>query len=277
MASKLPGCESTKYIYMWCVCKEFVKLVHISIHTHTIYCSILSLSSSNPSSSPCDPTQPDNRSVANIVLGGLSPKSAALQQQQQQQQQQQHQPQQQPPQPHYHQQQQQQFMQQCNAEPSLPSDIMSLLPDFEAELRQRGTGSSVSLGQPLQQHPMAGRQELSRSFPASMAQGHTSQPTAVVSSPANTTVSENRARAHQILDEYNRLTAPTPQRVDMNYEFPEGLFTTEVNLAGSAEAYQTLLGGLEPSNDLQQFLNQVEADPFKQTNLFGDLDFDVFD
>ena len=83
-----------------------------------------------------------------------------------------------------------------------------------------------------------------------MAQGHT----------ANTTISENHARAHQILDEYSRLTSPTPQRVDMNYEFPEGFFTTEVNLAGSAEAYQTLLGGLKPSNDLQQFLNQVEAD-----------------
>ena len=63
----------------------------------------------------------------------------------------------------------------------------------------------------------------------------------------------------KFLDEYNRLISPTPQRVDMNYEFPEGLFTTEVNLAGSAEAYQTLLGGLEPSNNLQQFLSQVEA------------------
>ena len=35
MASKLSGCESTKCMYIWCVCKEFVKLVHFSIHTHT--------------------------------------------------------------------------------------------------------------------------------------------------------------------------------------------------------------------------------------------------
>ena len=73
------------------------------------------------------------------------------------------------------------------------------------------------------------------------------------------------------------MTAPPPHRVDMNYEFPSGLFSSEVNLEGSAEAYHTLLEGLEGTQDLQQLLNQVDADPFKQTNLFGELDFDVFD
>ena len=62
----------------------------------------------------------------------------------------------------------------------------------------------------------------------------------------------------------------------MNYDFPSGLFSLEVNLEGSAEAYHTLLEGLKGIQDLQQLLNQVDADLFKQSNLFGDLDFDVF-
>ena len=166
---------------------------------------------------------------------------------------------------------------QRHPEPSLPSDLMNILPNFETDMRHPGPIPGMS-----QQHPahggMPGRLEVPGNLPGSVAPGRSSQTTAIVSStPANTTVTENRVTAHRILDEYNRMTAPPPHRVDMNYEFPAGLFTTEVNLEGSAEAYQTLLGGLEGTSDLQQFLNQVDADPFKQNTLFGDLDFDVFD
>ena len=99
----------------------------------------------------------------------------------------------------------------------------------------------------------------------------------VVSVPANTTIEDNALAAQKILDEYNRVTAPPPRKKDMNYSFPPGLFTAEVDLEGSELAFRNLLEGLETDQDLQDLLNQIDADPFKPSNVFSDLDFDIFD
>ena len=99
----------------------------------------------------------------------------------------------------------------------------------------------------------------------------------VVSVPANTTIEDNALAAQKILDEYHRVTAPPQRKKDMNYSFPPGLFTTEVDLEGSELAFRNLLEGLETDQDLQDLLNQIDADPFKQSNIFSDLDFDIFD
>ena len=103
------------------------------------------------------------------------------------------------------------------------------------------------------------------------------QSSVVVSVPANTTIEDNALAAQKILDEYNRVTAPPQRKKDMNYSFPPGLFTAEVDLEGSELAFRNLLEGLETDQDLQDLLNQIDADPFKQSNVFSDLDFDIFD
>ena len=100
--------------------------------------------------------------------------------------------------------------------------------------------------------------------------------TVVVSQPSKVTVEQNAATAQRILEDYLKKNAPPPRRKDTNYPFPPGLFQSEVDLEGSAQAYHYHIEGLD-SNDLQQILNQVDADPFKPNNVFDDLDFDFFD
>lgn len=73
------------------------------------------------------------------------------------------------------------------------------------------------------------------------------------------------------------MTTPAPHRRDFNYSFPPGLFPAEVDLEGSAQAYHSLIDGLENCSDLQQLLNQVDADPFRSNNIFNELDLDIFD
>ena len=83
---------------------------------------------------------------------------------------------------------------------------------------------------------------------------------------------------HRILQEYEKSNAPpTSTRKDHGYNFPPGLFNGEVDLEGSQLAYQYLLQGLDSPNDFQQLLVQVEANPLNAQNVFGDINFDVFD
>lgn len=103
------------------------------------------------------------------------------------------------------------------------------------------------------------------------------QSSVVISIPTSTTIEDNAVAAQKILDDYNKMTAPPPKKKDMNYSFPPGLFTTEVDLEGSELAFRNLLEGLETDQDLQDLLNKIDADPFKQSDIFSDLDFDIFD
>ena len=94
---------------------------------------------------------------------------------------------------------------------------------------------------------------------------------------AGITVEENAANAQRILDEYNRMNPEPTHRKDMNYTFPSDLFSTEVNLEGSQQAYQNILTELENPEEFQKLFNQVEADPFRPPNMFQDIDLDIFD
>jgi aryl hydrocarbon receptor nuclear translocator len=113
----------------------------------------------------------------------------------------------------------------------------------------------------------------------STSNGRRAEPSNVVlMQPADTTVQENALATQKIVDNYLKQVMPPPHRKDMNYEFPPGLFTDEVDLEGSAQAYYNLIEGLENSSDFQQLLNQVDADPFKtSSNVFTELDLDIFD
>lgn len=83
---------------------------------------------------------------------------------------------------------------------------------------------------------------------------------------------------HKILEEYEKSTnPPSGPRKDLHYSFPPGLFSSEVDLEGSQTAYQYLLQGLDSPNDFQQLLVQVEANPMNSQNMFGDINFDIFD
>ena len=99
----------------------------------------------------------------------------------------------------------------------------------------------------------------------------------VITVPASTTLEENAATAQRFLEEYNRLNTVPPHRKDMNYNFPPGLFSTEVDLEGSQQAYRNLLVDLDRPEEFQRLFDQVEADPFHPQNVFQDIDFDVFD
>ena len=107
---------------------------------------------------------------------------------------------------------------------------------------------------------------------------HTGTTGQVFSSPADTTFEENAATVQRILEEYHRLTAEPPNNKDMNYQFPPDLFTTEVDLEGSQQAYRNLLTELDNPADFGKLFNQVEADPLRpQTSLFQDINLDIFD
>eukprot|EP00731_Ephydatia_muelleri_P007623 Em0003g1871a len=88
---------------------------------------------------------------------------------------------------------------------------------------------------------------------------------------------ENAEAAHKILEEYEKSNASSSNRKDLHYNFPPGLFSSEVDLEGSQVAYQYLLQGLDNPNDFQQLLVQVEANPLHSQNMFGDINFDIFD
>ena len=97
------------------------------------------------------------------------------------------------------------------------------------------------------------------------------------SSISCTHIQENAEAAHKILEEYEKSNASSSNRKDLHYNFPPGLFSSEVDLEGSQVAYQYLLQGLDNPNDFQQLLVQVEANPMHSQNMFGDINFDIFD
>ena len=99
----------------------------------------------------------------------------------------------------------------------------------------------------------------------------------VLSTPASTTFEENAATVERILDEYHKANTQPPHRKDHNYNFPQGLFTSEIDLEGSQQAYQNVLHGLDNPEEFLQMFNQIEADPLRPQNIFGDIDFDPFD
>ena len=99
----------------------------------------------------------------------------------------------------------------------------------------------------------------------------------MLSTPATTTIEENAATVQRILEDYNKMTAVPPHRKDMNYQFPDGLFSTEVDLEGSQEAYRNILQDLENPADFASLFDQVEADPMRSNNMFKDLNMDTFD
>lgn len=92
-----------------------------------------------------------------------------------------------------------------------------------------------------------------------------------------TTIEENAAAVQRILEDYNKMHAVPPHRRDMNYQFPQGLFSTEVNLEGSQEAYRHILTELDNPADFASLFNQIEAIPTRPQNVFPDINMDIFD
>lgn len=159
-------------------------------------------------------------------------------------------------------------------EPTLPSDIASILPDLGPNIQSWSGTSQNDFSFPME------ATSTTNSIPvvsASTSSAQLTQPIVVVSQSADITVEQNAVTAQKIVDEYIKMTAPPPHRKDMNYSFPAGLFPGEVDLEGSAQAYHHLIDGLEENQDLQQILNQIDADPFRPSSVFGDLEFDLFD
>ena len=90
-------------------------------------------------------------------------------------------------------------------------------------------------------------------------------------------IQENAEAARRILEDYEKSNPSSSNHKDLHYNFPPGLFNSEVDLEGSQMAYQYLLQGLDRPNDFQQLLVQVEANPMHSQNMFGDINFDIFD
>ena len=165
-------------------------------------------------------------------------------------------------------------------EPSLPSDVASIFPDLTSKVQQWNEESAT---------PTKNDGEILSKQQLTMSKSSSSQPsnavsstktgtndTVIVSQPCNVTVEQNAQLAQQILDEYMKKNAPPAHQKESNYQFPPGLFPSEVDLEGSAQAYHYHIEGLD-NQELQQILSQVDADPFKPNNVFGDLDLDFFD
>ena len=113
-----------------------------------------------------------------------------------------------------------------------------------------------------------------------------------LTSPAETSLEENAAKAQQMLEEYQQQVAQPQRRKDLNVEFPPGLFpaNTEIDLEGSQQvgsiwnilytkscivwpqAYQILQAGLDDPSQFMSLFTQLEADPFRQQHMLGDID-----
>lgn len=183
-----------------------------------------------------------------------------------------------------------------SADPSLPSDVASIFPDLTSKVQQWNESRTNATKQDSSSSSSSVKPSSSRDTPQSSSTSSSSQQPpppllqAAASSPASTsndnviltqpcdvTMKQNAEMAQKVLDEYMKNNALVqPQSKAPSYQFPPGLFQSEVDLEGSAQAYHYHIEGLD-SQDLQQILNQVDADPFKSSNVFGDLDFDFFD
>lgn len=159
---------------------------------------------------------------------------------------------------------------------SFPSDMVGILPELNSTDLQSWNGF---LGVPPQADVYSSSSASSCPTSSSImsVSSATSTQSTVVSQPADTTVQENAVTAQKIVDNYLKMNVAPPPRRDFNYSFPPGLFPGEVDLEGSAQAYHNLIDGLDSNIDLQQLLNQVDADPFKSSAILNELDFDIFD
>ena len=100
---------------------------------------------------------------------------------------------------------------------------------------------------------------------------------AICSAASTTTFEENQAAVERILGQLQKANEQPQHRKDHNYNFAPGLFPSEVDLEGSQQAYQTLLQGLDDPSDFLRLFDQVEANPLRQPDVFGVLDFERFD
>jgi hypothetical protein len=108
-----------------------------------------------------------------------------------------------------------------------------------------------------------------------MAPAYSIPPSApFLTSPAKTSLEENAAKAQQMLVEFQQQVAQPQRRKDMNIEFPPGLFPSEqeIDLEGSQQAYQILQAGLDDPSQFMNLFTQLEADPFRQQHMLGDID-----
>ncbi len=167
-----------------------------------------------------------------------------------------------------------------NMDPSLPSDVASIFPDLTSKIQQwKETAHTKHDGAEGVVLPMTTTTTNNSSHSASNVVSPTKSGTndsVIVSQPCNVTVEQNAQLAQRVLDEYMKKNTPSNQKAENAYQFPPGLFPSEVDLEGSAQAYHYHIEGLD-NQELQQILNQVDADPFKSSNVFGDLNFDFFD
>ena len=123
--------------------------------------------------------------------------------------------------------------------------------------------------------PSAGESLFTTTAPSEVSQPSfmtTEMSGAAISTPAAVTIEENAATAQHILDEYNRMHTAPPVRKDMNFSFPPGLFSNEVNLVDSEYPYRHLLQELDNPAEFTELFKQVPANPLKMPNTFQDLD-----
>lgn len=177
-----------------------------------------------------------------------------------------------------------------SVDPSLPSDVTSIFPDLTSKVQQWNdsrtnstkldngakASSSKDIPQPNSSSSSSGQQPTPPLLDDASSSS-SSNDNVIITQPCDVTIKQNAEMAQKILDEYMKKNAPAPpQQKQPSYQFPPGLFQSEVDLEGSAQAYHYHIEGLD-TQELQQILNQVDADPFKSSNVFGDLDFDFFD
>ena len=190
-------------------------------------------------------------------------------------------------------QRQQQLMQQGRPMAALPistddDPLATLFPDLTADILQQAAPTLPSGPSPstASSSLIMDSYAAQASQPGSTASSQISVPSSyvlaptgpILTTPAATTLEENAATAHRVLEQYQKQTASPPHRKDLNFEFPPGLFPEkEVDLEGSLQAYQILQQGMENPEQFLDMFVQREADPFHQQHMFGDIDFDVFD
>jgi PAS domain S-box-containing protein len=147
--------------------------------------------------------------------------------------------------------------------------ISALFPDLVVP--QQTPGAIPSANSSGQMMSWAGDMATS----LNMAPAYSIPPSApFLTSPAKTSLEENAAKAQQMLVEFQQQVAQPQRRKDMNIEFPPGLFPSEqeIDLEGSQQAYQILQAGLDDPSQFMNLFTQLEADPFRQQHMLGDID-----
>ncbi|CAI7992052.1 Aryl hydrocarbon receptor nuclear translocator homolog [Geodia barretti] len=146
--------------------------------------------------------------------------------------------------------------------------ITALFPDLVMPQQTSGAAAGPSAGQMMS---WAGDMTTSQH----MAPAYSIPPSApFLTSPAETSLEENAVKAQQMLVEYQQQVAQPQRRKDMNMVFPPGLFPPEkeIDLEGSQQAYQILQAGLDDPSQFMNLFTQLEADPFRQQHMLGDID-----